>query len=477
MRQATLSFLAALIFCCTCAGQTASSGIPFPTPAAGTPASMPAANTPVPGALPGVDFRVVVKPAMDKVFPAVVYIRVQREDMESCKKVTQEISGSGVIIKDSGEVLTNWHVVDKAVKIRCLLSDGRAMTAKALGSDKDTDLALLQLDLPKGTAPLPCGVLGDSDRMKEGDLVMAMGAPWGLERSVTMGIISCTRRYLTLNSEYSLWLQTSAPIFPGNSGGPLVNTQGEVIAINTRALSGGDMGFSIPARTVQEIAGQIRQFGKVNWSWTGLQLQPLRNFEKDIYFDGNDGVLVGETDPESPARRAGILSQDRILKVGGHAVTALTEENLPSIRMELGLLPKDKPVRIELLRDGNAVTVSLTPRAKGKVEGEELDCPRWDLTVKAINQFDNPDLYFHVKKGVFVFGIKHPGNASTAGLSTQDIVTKIDGKDVETLDDVKAIHKAAVENVATKHKMEFTVLRNGLMRKIVLDFSRDYEKE
>jgi S1-C subfamily serine protease len=424
-----------------------------------------------------IDFRQVVKPAMDKVFPAVVYIRCLREDMSTGKKVTETVGGSGVILSETGQVATNWHVVDKAVEVRCLLSDGRHMNAKVLGSDEDTDLALLQLDVPKGSGPLPRAVLGDSDRMKEGDLVMAMGAPWGLERSVTMGIISCTRRYLSSKSEYSLWLQTDAPINPGNSGGPLVNAQGEVVGINTRGIQGGDTGFSIPAHTVQEVVSQIRQYGKVNWSWTGLQLQPLRDFQKNMYLDGNEGVIVGGTDPESPARSAGILTDDRIVKIGGKTVAAITEENLPAVRMELGLLPKQKPVDIELLRGGKTVVVPLTPREKGKVEGEELEISRWDLTVKTINQFDNPSLFFHRQKGVFVYGVKRPGNAERANLQTQDIILKIDDKEILTLDDLKAAHKAALAGLPAKHQVLFTVLRNGLMTQASMDYSRDYEKE
>ena len=143
----------------------------------------------------------------------------------------------------------------------------------------------------------------------------------------------------------------------------------------------------------------------------------------------------------------------------------------------MGLLPKNKPAAIELRRNGKTISVTITPRNKGKVEGEELDCPRWDMTVKTINQFDNPGLYFHRKKGVYIYGVKYPGNAGQAGLRGKDILLKIDGKEAPTLDAVKAIHKAAIENVATKHRIVFSVLRNGMLRQVVLDFARDYEKE
>ncbi len=424
------------------------------------------------------DFRAVVRRAKEKVFPAVVYIRCLKEDLKSGKKITQKVGGSGVIVSPTGRMLTNWHVVDKAKEIRCLLSDGRAMPAKMLGTDKDTDLALLQLRLPAGTKSVPYAKIGDSDLLAEGDFVMAMGAPWGLNRSVSIGIISCTRRYLPSKSEYSLWLQTDAAISPGNSGGPLVNTDGLVVGINTRGfMRGGDMGFAIPSRTVKLIASRLGRYGKADWSWTGLQLQPLKDFNRNIYFEGAEGAIVAETDPESPARRAGILARDRILRIGGRCTNAEREESLPAVRRMIGLLPKNKEVEIELLRDGKTLVKKLTPRKKGKVEGEELDCPRWDLTVKTINQFDNPDLYFYHKRGVFVYGIKYPGNAGNSGLTKQDVVLKIGGKSVMTLEDVKAVHAESLKNIKKKHRIVFTVLRSGLMRKVVLDFARDYEKE
>jgi len=424
------------------------------------------------------DFRQVVASAKDKVFPAVVYIKCVQETMERGKKVSQEIAGSGVIISAKGEVLTNWHVIEKATEVRCLLYDGRAMNAKIVGTDKDIDLGLLQLELPADAKPLPFAVLGDSTKLKEGDFIMAMGAPWGLSRSVSIGIISCRNRYLPESSQYSLWLQTDASISPGNSGGPLVNTDGEVVGINTRAtMEGGDMGFAVPAETIRHIVAQIREGGKVNWSWTGLQLQPLHDFNRNIYFSATEGVIVAETDPDSPARHAGLQARDRILKVNGAAVNAMTEEDLPGIRQQLGLLPKGQPVKVDFVRDDKPMTAEITAREKGKVEGEELDCPRWDLTVKTINQFDNPDLFFHRQKGVFVFGIKEPGNAANAGLRPQDIILKIDGQDVSALDAVKGLHAGSLKDIEKKHRLVFTVLRNGLMRQLVLDFSRDYEKE
>jgi len=427
--------------------------------------------------LGGPDFRAIVRQAKAKVIPAVVYVRCLRKSLESGKEIIEEVSGSGVIISASGEVITNWHVIDKSTKVRCLTFDERAMNAKVVGSDKDTDLALLQMEMPKDAKPLTYARFGDSNALEEGDFVMAMGAPWGLNRSVSIGIISCTKRYLQTSSEYSSWLQTDAAINPGNSGGPLVNTAGEVVGINTRA-GGDNLGFSVPAETVRFIASQLRKNGKVDWSWTGLQLQPLKDFNKDTYFAGSQGVIVGGMDPDSPAKNAKILKNDRIMKINGRPVTAMWEEDLPDVRKIVGMLPRGKPAKLEIMRGSETVTLTMTPREKGKVEGDELDCPRWDMSVKAINQFDNPDLYFHRKKGVYVFATNYPGNAADAGLQgKKDILLKIGKDEIKTLDDIKRVHKAALANIDKKHKLLVVVLRGGLMRQVLLDFSRDYERE
>lgn len=423
------------------------------------------------------DFREVIRSASDQVFPAVIYIKVLRKNLGAGKDISEEISGSGVIITSTGEALTNWHVVDKAVSVRCLLSDGTPMDATVIGSDKTTDLAMIQLKLPRDVSAVPFADLGDSSTLREGDFVMAMGAPWGLNRSVSIGIISCTRRYLPETSEYSTWLQTDAAISPGNSGGPLVNTDGLVIGLNTRGMmAGGDMGFAVPVETIKVLVPQFREHGEAVWTWSGLQLQALRDFNRNMYFEGDQGVIVADTDPESPARRAGIKPRDRILKINNQPVTALTEEDLPVVRQRLALLEDEQSCTLEIRRGAETMTIEFEPRHKGKVEGEELDCKRWDFTVKAINQFDNEDLYFYRKEGVFVYGVKWPGNAGEAGLQEKDILLKIDGKEVTTLDDVKAVHEETIANIKSKHKIVISVLRGGSMRQIVLDFARDHEK-
>jgi serine protease Do len=424
------------------------------------------------------DFRKVVRAATDKVFPAVVFLKCIRESRERGETKNQVVYGSGVLLTPDGELLTNWHVVEKAAEVRCLLQDGRHFDAEVRGTDKDTDLALVRLKMPPDEPPVPHAVLGDSSRLREGDFVMAMGAPWGMARSVSIGIVACTRRFLPGSSEYSLWLQTDASISPGNSGGPLVNTEGHVVGINTRATTyGGDLGFSIPSATVRDVVAQIREHGRMLWSWTGLQLQPLRDFDRNIFFAADAGVMVGGTDPDSPAAAAGIEPRDRITHLNGGILTATTEEDLPHIRRVLGTLPLGQPATLTVVREEETLTIELTPREKGAVEGEELTLPRFDFTAKTINQFDNPGLYFHRHEGVFVYGVRQPGNAASSRLGPGDILLKIDGREVKTLADLKKIHEEAIANVQTKHRVLVAVLRGGLLRQVVLDFDRDYEKE
>jgi len=423
------------------------------------------------------DFRNVIKKSKEKVFPAVVYVKCIRDSYSRGEKETHQVSGSGVLINPDGEILTNWHVIDKATEIRCLLFNGEHYSAKLIGKDKDIDLALIKIDFD-GTEDLPYAKLGDSDKLVEGDFVIAMGAPFGLTRSVSIGIISCTSRYLEAISQYSLWLQTDASINPGNSGGPLVNTDGEVIGINTLGIMyGGDMAFSVPSTTIKQILPRLREYGNIKWSWTGIRLQSINDFDRDMYFGGTNGVIVSSTEKSSPGRLAGIQNSDRIIKINNEPVSGLVAESLPDIRRKLGLLPINKPAEFLILRNGKELTINVTPKEKGDVEGEEFDAERWNMTLKTINQFDNPSLYFHKKNGVFVYGVKYPGNAENADFNHNDIILQVNRKDVNSLQDIQDIYEESLTTLKDNPRFLFVILRNGARRQMVLNISKDYNKE
>ena len=255
------------------------------------------------------DFREVIRETTDRVFPSLVYVRVVCEDLSSGKNERHEASGSGVVVSEDGEVLTNHHVVDTATEIRCLLFGGESCTAKVIGFDKDMDIALLRLERPAGAPPLRAAKLS-TRAVKRGDVVLAMGAPWGLARSVTMGIISCTDRYLDGAGQYTLWYQTDAAISPGNSGGPLVDTFGEVVGVNARGIIFGGQAFTIPSTAILEVLPHLRKSGGANWSWFGFKFQPLNDFDHNMRFPWENGVMVAGTDAGSPARKAGFLPSD-----------------------------------------------------------------------------------------------------------------------------------------------------------------------
>ena len=404
-----------------------------------------------------------------------LYVTCIVESTERGQLASKTVSGSAFTISADGEFVTNWHVVDKATSIRCLISDGRHFSADCIGADKSMDLALCKLRLKPGET-VPFAAFGNSAEVEEGSFVIALGAPWGLNRSLTFGTVSCAKRYIDGHSEYVLWIQTDASIGPGNSGGPLVNTAGEVIGVNALGtmLETANFGFAIPADDAQGILARLRADGKVNWSWSGLQLQPLRDFQRDMYFDATNGVIVAGTDPDSPARVAGLLPSDRVVRLNGRSVSVMTDEDLPAVRRTFGLLPDADPITLDIVRAGAPATVVIAPRAKGAVEGEEREFPRWDFSAKAINQFENPDLFLRRQQGVFIFGAKRNGNASDK-LVRNDIVLAADGVPVATLDDLSAIHKRALANVQTKHKVLLTVLRNGRPHHVVIDFFKENE--
>lgn len=426
---------------------------------------------------PAHDFRDVIAAARAKVQPAVLYVKCVRDSMERGTLHAQEVAGSAFLISPGGEFVTNAHVVNKARSVRCLLSDGRHFDADILGIDKSTDLALCKLRLPEGES-VPFARLGTSAGLSEGDFVIALGAPWGMNRTLTFGTISCAQRYLEGHSEYVLWLQTDASIGPGNSGGPLVNTEGEVIGVNALGsmLPTANFGFAIPSDEAGLILGQLREHGQVNWSWCGIQLQPLNDFNRNTFSTATNGVFLAGTLPNSPARGSDLRAGDRIISVNGKAVNGLTEETLPALRREIGLLSSDAEIVFELMRGDDRVTVTLSPKAKGAVEGEEKAFDRWDFTAKTINRFETPELFLRRETGVYVFGVAYPGNAQNADLREKDIITSINNRPIATLTDLEAAHTAALEKQSATRKTLISVIRNGRPRQIVLDFAREYER-
>ena len=423
------------------------------------------------------DFREVIRRTGEEVFPSLVYIRVVREDLSDAKNQKQVVSGSGVVITEDGEVLTNHHVIDRATEIRCLLSGGAAYTAKVVGFDKDMDVALLRLSAGTNAVSLKAARLS-VEPVKTGDVVLAMGAPWGLARSVTMGIVSCTDRYLEGAGQYTLWYQTDAAISPGNSGGPLVDTEGRVVGLNARGNLFGGQAFTIPSSAILEILPHLRAKGNAAWSWFGFKFQPLNDFNRNMRFPFEKGVMVAGTDAGSPARKAGFLPNDRIVSIDGVETTAMNAEDLPALERRLGRLPFGREVVFAAERKGRPFTARIAPCEKGRVEGEQKAYERWGLTAQEINQFAEPELaFFAPDGGLYVAATSWEGNAAVSGLKRKDVIVSIDGKPVKTLADLDAIYAAALRDLPGRHKMRVVIARKGREMQFVLNYLEDTEKE
>jgi Do/DeqQ family serine protease len=263
--------------------------------------------------------------------------------------------GSGVIADPKGIVLTNNHVVEHATEVKVALSDGRELPAKVIGVDPRTDLAALKVD----QAGLPSAVLGDSDRLQVGDIVLAFGNPFGLGGTVTMGIVSAIGRGNIGVADYEDFIQTDAAINPGNSGGALVNTRGEVVGINTAILSesGGyqGVGFAIPANMVREVLDSLIKNGRVIRGYSGLAVQPITpDLARAFSLPDTHGAVVSSVDPEGPAAEAGLRRGDVIVSLKGRSI--ITDDEL---RTQMSRLKPGDRTTLGVLRSGRRMDVDL----------------------------------------------------------------------------------------------------------------------
>ena len=431
-----------------------------------------------------IDFEQIIETAKKRVFPALVFVKPIREEYSSGEKTRAEILGSGVIISPDGLVVTNNHVAEKAVEINCVLYNKEQVKAEIVGLDKETDLALLRLKLPPDAEPLPYGQFADSEKVSEGQFVMALGAPFGFSRSISLGIVMNANRYLGFESlyKYNIWIQTDAVINPGNSGGPLVNTEGQIIGINTLGVMIGGMGFSIPSNIVNDIVERLQRDGKVVRAWTGLRLQALKDFNSSTFTEGDTGVLVAGVEDDSPAQLAGLRAGDVLLSVNGQDFVGKYVEQLPSLYWKLADLPRDQESELTFRRAGSVRQAKMTATLKEKFEGEDFDCRRWNMTVKEISQFLNPEVAFYRSKGVFVRAVRYPGNAYKAGIRRNDIILQA-GDDlagmtkVTSLADIKKIYQEIISDEDREKKVLIQVLRDGLQELKVLDYRKDYDEE
>lgn len=267
----------------------------------------------------------------------------------------QQGRGSGVIVSEDGYILTNYHVAGEADEVNVTLSDGRQFRAKIVGGDKATDIAVLKIDANN----LKPAKLGKSANLEVGEWVLAMGSPFGLDQTVTAGIISATGRANVGITDYEDFIQTDAAINPGNSGGPLVNLRGEVVGINTAiaSRSGGYMGvgFAIPSEMAGRVMHSIIDKGFVTRGWLGAMIQDLsEELAESFKFESTEGVLIGDVVAESPAANAGLKSGDIVTKYNGQAVETANE-----LRNAVAATAPDTDATLEIFRDGERKTLKV----------------------------------------------------------------------------------------------------------------------
>jgi serine protease Do len=425
------------------------------------------------------DFPSVIENAKAKIFPAVVFLRPVQEDLSAGEKRRVEAFGSGVVVSPDGYVVTNHHVAENAREIHCVLHTRRQVPATVVGLDRETDLALLRLTLAPGER-IPHAELARSADLEEGQFVMALGAPYGFERSISLGIVSNARRHLGESDDhpYNTWIQTDAAINPGNSGGPLVDTRGAVVGINTLVITAANnLGFAVPADVVRRVVERLRKDGRVKRARTGLVLRPLVDYMQNTVFSGDRGAIVDDVLPASPAEGAGIRKGDRILSVGGRETNALYREDLPEIRWMLADLEPGTMAAVVLEREGRRVEVELEADDCPTCEGDGLEAPRWDATFQSIAEDRVPDLAFFRPRGVYVLGVRYPGNAARSGLRENDVLLSVDRRPVEDLAGLRAIYDEVVASPRAKKVALLEVLRSGRKKLLALDYARDRDRD
>jgi Do/DeqQ family serine protease len=347
-------------------------------------------------------------------------------------KHKQRSGGSGVIVDKEGYILTNNHVVEGVEKVKVKLNDGREFTATVKGQDSRTDLAVLHIK----AKDLPVATLGDSDKLDVGEWAIAIGSPFGLEHTVTVGVISAKGRSGLGTGTYEDFIQTDASINPGNSGGPLINIDGEVIGINAMIIQPGTgIGFAIPINMAKQILNDLIKYGKFVRPWLGISVQDLTpEMIEHFKVKEKEGVLVGQVHPGTGAEKAGLASGDIIKSVDDKPVKNVNELVREILKRKVG-----EKVKLNIIRDGKPVTLEVTTTAtpekaeltKEKEEEETLGAKVQELTPQVAVQYRISG----IRHGVVVISVEDGSLADEIGLQEGDVILEINRKKIENLKD------------------------------------------
>ena len=351
-------------------------------------------------------------------------------------------AGSGFIIDADGHILTNNHVVEGADELLVNLDGDKEYTATLIGTDPKTDLALIRINREDGdNTPFPYLRMGDSDKLEVGEWVVAIGNPFGLSHTVTVGVVSAKSRNIGAGA-YDEFIQTDASINPGNSGGPLINIKGEVIGINTAIISGPagggnvGIGFAIPVNMAKSILTDLREKGKVIRGWLGVMIQKITpDLAKSFSLADKNGALVGDVIPEGPAAKAGIKRGDVIVEFNGQEVSNMEQlpkivaQTTPETNVNVVVVRDGKPmtldVRIAILKDGDVKVAKLPSLDSLGMQGQDI----------------TPDLARSLnldsEEGVLVSDVTAGQSAAEAGIRRGDVITEIDRKPISNMVEYK----------------------------------------
>jgi serine protease Do len=350
------------------------------------------------------------------------------------REFKQRSLGSGFIIDREGYILTNNHVIEKASSIKVRLSDEKEYDATVVGKDAKTDVALIKINVKH---ELPVAAFGDSDKLEVGDWVVAIGNPFGLEHTVTAGIVSAKGRVIGAGP-YDDFIQTDASINPGNSGGPLLNMKGEVVGINTAIVSGGQgIGFAIPINVARDLLTQLKSKGKVARGWLGIVIQKITpEIAKTFGFKESEGALVSDVAEGGPAEKAGIKRGDIITSFNGKHIK--DNETLPRL---VGATEIGKKAKVSIIRDGKPMEVEVVigELPEGGLKASKK--PEVEKDLGLVVQDITPEIAKHLnikdRKGVIVTDVTPGSPAQDADIRSGDIIKEIGRKPIRSIADFK----------------------------------------
>lgn len=352
---------------------------------------------------------------------------------------TQQGMGSGVIISTDGYILTNNHVVEGADEVTITMADRKEYKGRIVGRDPQTDLAVIKIDAKEA---FPASNLGDSDNLKVGDWVVAIGNPFGLDHTVTAGIVSAKGRVIGAGP-YDNFIQTDASINPGNSGGPLLNMRGEVVGINTAIIPQGQgIGFAIPVNTIKPLIPQLETKGSVTRGFLGVNIQSITPaLAKSLNLPDQKGALVADVSDNTPAAKAGIRRGDVIVSFNGQEV--VDSQSLPTI---VAATPVDQQATVTVIRNGERlqfpVKIAELPSQRAEnnqpVPAVQPAREKWGLQLRDLNPQIANQLRLKSDQGVVVVGVEPGSRAAASGVRQGDVILEVNRQSVSSMADMMA---------------------------------------